>query len=68
MPVRRGALECIDKLSDSLDFSEYSSLIIHPLVRCLDSNSTGLRQIAMDTLTSLVVIILHQKTYPNFIF
>ena len=27
------ALECIDHLSDSLDFSEYSSLIVHPLTR-----------------------------------
>ena len=37
--VRRGALECVDHLSDSLDFSEYASLLIHPLVRCLDQVS-----------------------------
>ena len=55
MGIRRGALECIDHLSDVLDFSEYASLIIHPLVRCLDSGLTELRPNAMDTLTSLVV-------------
>ena len=36
--VRRSAFECIDSLAESLDFSEYASLILHPLVRCLDQS------------------------------
>ena len=51
--IRRAALECIDRLSDSLDFSEYSSLIIHPLVRCLDT-APELRPAAMDALAAIV--------------
>jgi FKBP12-rapamycin complex-associated protein len=51
--------ECIDQLSDVLDFSEYASLIIHPLVRCLDSGVTELRPHAMETLTALVVSQIH---------
>lgn len=54
LQIRGRALECIDRLSESLDFSEYASRIIHPLVRCLDS-TPELRTEAMDTLASLVV-------------
>ena len=54
LQIRGKALECIDRLSESLDFSEYASRIIHPLVRCLDS-TPDLRPQAMDTLASLVV-------------
>eukprot|EP00095_Tigriopus_kingsejongensis_P005635 maker-scaffold420_size176246-snap-gene-0.24 protein:Tk05635 transcript:maker-scaffold420_size176246-snap-gene-0.24-mRNA-1 annotation:"target of rapamycin" len=51
--VRRSALVCIASLSESLDFSEYASLIIHPIVRCLDK-SPELRSSCMDTLTAIV--------------
>ena len=67
-PIRKKALECIDRLSESLDFSEYASRIIHPLVRCLDSTdskSMELRPEAMDTLASLVVQL--GKKYTIFI-
>lgn len=51
--VRRSALVCIANLSETLDFSEYASLIIHPIVRCLDK-TPELRPAAMDTLAAIV--------------
>ena len=50
----RAALETIDRLTDSLDLTDYASRIIHPLVRTLDT-TPDLHKSAMDTLTSLVV-------------
>ncbi|KAJ8022045.1 Serine/threonine-protein kinase mTOR [Holothuria leucospilota] len=54
LPVRKTALETIDKLSDTLDFTDFASRIIHPLVRTLDS-TPELRGPAMDTLSSVVL-------------
>lgn len=51
--IRKQALETIKRLSEVLDFSEFASRIIHPLVRCLDS-TPDLRTTAMDTLSALV--------------
>ncbi|KAG1660885.1 Serine/threonine-protein kinase mTOR [Nymphon striatum] len=51
--VRKLALETIDELSISLDFTEFSSRIIHPLVRTLD-NCPELQQVCMNTLAALV--------------
>ncbi len=31
--VRKTALECVEALSESIDLSEYASLILHPLTR-----------------------------------
>ncbi len=53
LDIRKQALETIERLSDVLDFSEFASRIIHPLVRCLDS-TPELRATAMDTLSALV--------------
>jgi FKBP12-rapamycin complex-associated protein len=64
MNIRRAALECIDHLSDSLDFSEYASLIIHPLTRCLDT-CPELRLSAMDTLAAIVAQL--GKKYVMFV-
>lgn len=50
---RRAALETVDRLTESLDFTDYASRIIHPIVRTLDQ-SPELRPTAMDTLSSLV--------------
>ena len=47
-------METIDKLTDTLDFSDFASQIIHAIVRVLDSSSE-LRQTAMNTLCCLVV-------------
>ena len=58
------ALETIDRLSDTLDFTDFASRIIHPLVRTLDS-SPDLRNVAMDTLSSLVLQL--GKKYQIFI-
>ena len=52
--VRRGALETVDHLADCLDFTDFASRIIHPLVRTLDT-CPELRATAMDTLCALVV-------------
>ena len=52
--VRRSALETVDHLAESLDFTDFASRIIHPLVRTLDT-CPELRVTAMDTLCSLVV-------------
>ncbi|PSN34470.1 Serine/threonine-protein kinase mTOR [Blattella germanica] len=54
VPVCRCALETVDHLADSLDFRDYASRIIHPLVRTLDS-CPELRSTAMETLCALVV-------------
>lgn len=51
--VRKIALETIDQLADILDFSDFISRIIHPLVRTLDT-CPELRPVAMETLCSLV--------------
>lgn len=51
--VRKIALETIDQLADILDFSDFISRIIHPLVRTLDT-CPELRSAAMETLCSLV--------------
>ncbi|CAD7080067.1 unnamed protein product [Hermetia illucens] len=48
------ALETIDYLARILDFTDFSSRIIHPLVRVLDNNSE-LRDNAMSCLKSLVI-------------
>ncbi|XP_071482072.1 serine/threonine-protein kinase mTOR-like [Diadema antillarum] len=54
IPVRRTALETIDHLSDTLDFMEFASRIVHPLVRTLDT-TPELRPVAMDMLSSIVL-------------
>ncbi len=64
MIVRRAALECVDHLADSLDFSEYASLLVHPLVRCIDQ-TPDLRAYAMETLASIVAQL--GKKYAIFI-
>ncbi|PKU38568.1 serine threonine-protein kinase mtor [Limosa lapponica baueri] len=51
--ARKAALETVDRLTESLDFTDYASRIIHPIVRTLDQ-SPELRTTAMDTLSSLV--------------
>jgi len=54
VPVCRVALETVDHLSDTLDFTDFASRIVHPLVRTLDS-CPELRSTAMETLCALVV-------------
>lgn len=63
-PVSAAALETVNLLAGILDFTEYSSRIIHPLVRCLDT-SPELRIQAMQTLCSMVVQL--GKKYVVFI-
>ncbi|KAG8279048.1 hypothetical protein J6590_008066 [Homalodisca vitripennis] len=52
--VCRVAMETIDQLSDTLDFTDFASRIIHPLVRSLDQ-CPELRNTAMETLCALVL-------------
>ncbi|CAA9998750.1 unnamed protein product [Nesidiocoris tenuis] len=53
VPVCKEALETIDHLSDYLDFTAYSSRIIHPLVKSMDTNQEVV-PVAMETLCSLM--------------
>lgn len=53
-PVCMVALNTIKHLAQFLDFTDFSSRIIHPIVRILDIN-TELRNIALQTLCALVV-------------
>lgn len=46
-------METLDRLTESLDFTDYASRIIHPIVRTLDT-TPELRSTSMDTLSSLV--------------
>ncbi|XP_072283026.1 serine/threonine-protein kinase mTOR isoform X9 [Pyxicephalus adspersus] len=64
LPARKVALETVDRLTESLDFTDYASRIIHPIVRTLDV-SPELRQTSMDTLSSLVFQL--GKKYQIFI-
>lgn len=48
------AFETINHLAQVLDFTDYSSRIIHPLVRVID-NYPDLRQVAISTLCSLMI-------------
>ncbi|TRY96882.1 hypothetical protein DNTS_015423 [Danionella cerebrum] len=60
----RVALETLDRLTESLDFTDYASRIIHPIVRTLDV-TPELRNTSMDTLSSLVFQL--GKKYQIFI-
>ena len=57
----RSALETIDRLTDSLDLSDYASRIIHPLVRTMDTTPV-LHVTCMDTLCTLVIQLSHKFT------
>ncbi|GFN76929.1 mechanistic target of rapamycin (serine/threonine kinase) [Plakobranchus ocellatus] len=59
--IRRSALETIDRLTDSLDLSDYASRIIHPLVRTMDT-TPALHITCMDTLCTLVIQLSHKFT------
>ena len=50
----RVALETIDRLSDTLDLTDFASRIIHPLTRTLDT-TPELQNTAMDALCALIM-------------
>ncbi|CAG9812455.1 unnamed protein product [Phaedon cochleariae] len=52
--VSKQALETIDQLAEILDFSDFVSRIVHPLVRTID-NSPELRGAAVECLCTLVM-------------
>ena len=52
-------METIQELSEALNFSDYSSVIVHGLVRALEY-SPELRDVAMDTMCCLVVQLGHR--------
>ncbi|KAF6208231.1 hypothetical protein GE061_016683 [Apolygus lucorum] len=52
--VCKEALETIDHLSDYLDFTDYASRIIHPLVKSMDANQEVV-PVAMETLCAMIV-------------
>nr|QHX41461.1 serine/threonine-protein kinase mTOR [Halisarca dujardinii] len=57
--LKRVAMETIQELSDTLNFSDYSSVVVHGLVQVLET-SPDLRDVAMDTLCCLVVQMGHR--------
>ncbi|BFZ23557.1 hypothetical protein BsWGS_26596 [Bradybaena similaris] len=59
--IRRSALETVDRLTDSLDLSDYASRIIHPLVRTMDT-APALHTTCMDTLCTLVIQLNYKFT------
>ncbi|XP_063386567.1 serine/threonine-protein kinase mTOR [Cydia fagiglandana] len=62
--VAKVAMETVDYLSDSLNYNELVSRIIHPLVRSMDI-CAPLRPTAMDTLCALIVQL--GRKYLDFI-
>ncbi|RDD40512.1 Serine/threonine-protein kinase mTOR [Trichoplax sp. H2] len=52
LTVRKTSLETIDKLIESLDFTDYASRLIHPIIRAIDT-LPEVRSSAMDVLCSL---------------
>ena len=60
----RTALETIEKLSQTVDFSDYASQVIHAIVVILDTTS-DLRPAAMDALCSLMTQL--SQRYKIFI-
>uniref|UniRef100_A0A8C5B3T0 Serine/threonine-protein kinase TOR n=1 Tax=Gadus morhua TaxID=8049 RepID=A0A8C5B3T0_GADMO len=64
LQARKVSLETLDRLTESLDFTDYASRIIHPIVRTLDT-TPELRATSMDTLSSLVFQL--GKKYQIFI-
>lgn len=54
-------METIQELCDTLNFSDYSSMIIHGLARLID-NCPEMRPVAMDTLCCLVVQLGYKYT------
>ena len=58
----RVAMETIQELSDTLNFSDYSSVIVHGLVHVLEY-SPDLKDVAMDTLCCLVVQLGHRYKF-----
>ncbi|XP_046427062.1 serine/threonine-protein kinase mTOR [Neodiprion fabricii] len=62
--VNRVALETVDDLADTLDFTDFASRIVHPLVRTLDTYPE-LRMPAMETLCALLIQL--RKKYQIFI-
>ncbi|KAK6628142.1 hypothetical protein RUM43_001953 [Polyplax serrata] len=62
--VCKHAFETVDRLAETLDFSDFASRIIHPLARALDT-TPELRPVAMDTLCALVMQ-LGKKKYSIF--
>ncbi|WFD05627.1 non-specific serine/threonine protein kinase [Malassezia vespertilionis] len=62
--VRRAAILTVGQLSRKVNFVDHASQVIHPLIRILQSNTTELRNPAMDTLTALAFLM--GQTYTTF--
>ncbi|PSR71034.1 hypothetical protein PHLCEN_2v13082 [Hermanssonia centrifuga] len=55
VPLRKRAIQTIEGLTRRVNFSDYASRIIHPLVRVLGQPNNELRMAVMDTLCALVI-------------
>ncbi|KAK3827302.1 MAG: armadillo-type protein [Linnemannia gamsii] len=65
MNLRRAAISTVGALSRRIDFSDYASRIIHPLVRILSAPGPELRNVTMDVLCLLAVQL--GQDYLNFV-
>ncbi|KAF9279781.1 phosphatidylinositol kinase- protein kinase tor1 [Linnemannia elongata] len=65
MDLRRAAISTVGALSKRVDFSDYASRIIHPLVRTLSAPGPELRNVTMDVLCLLAVQL--GQDYLNFV-
>ncbi|KAF9147911.1 phosphatidylinositol kinase- protein kinase tor1, partial [Linnemannia schmuckeri] len=65
MNLRRAAISTVGALSKRIDFSDYASRIIHPLVRTLSAPGPELRNVTMDVLCLLAVQL--GQEYLNFV-
>ncbi|KAF9929593.1 phosphatidylinositol kinase- protein kinase tor1 [Linnemannia zychae] len=65
MNLRRAAISTVGALSRKIDFSDYASRIIHPLVRILSAPGSDLRNVTMDVLCLLAVQL--GQDYLNFV-
>ncbi|XP_044740220.1 serine/threonine-protein kinase Tor [Chrysoperla carnea] len=52
LAVSKAALHTVDQLADTLDYTDFASRIVHPLIRTLDNNAE-LRPTAVDTLCAV---------------
>ncbi|EEB07626.1 phosphatidylinositol kinase Tor2 [Schizosaccharomyces japonicus yFS275] len=52
--IRENVIVTLGRLSTSIDFTEYASRIIHPILRVIASGNTSLQRTSVDTLCALV--------------
>jgi FKBP12-rapamycin complex-associated protein len=60
VPIRKQAIQLIGKLCRTINISDQSSRIVHPLVRILGNESIEIREVCMDTICSILYQMKHE--------